>query len=155
MLIDLDYLAPPTDSLVKLLKGSIQIAFFAINSSSLAQSLELLYARLEKSLGTSEAELLWNRLVTWYQGTIDKEAICIRWTIDDRIHLSCKDQAIKFLRLEGNTKSAKCGTFEWSKKESEKLSANHILRQIANLLADDFVVGHQNDSEYDTIINLH
>jgi len=147
ILIDLDYLPPPTHSLVKLLKSSIQIAFFAANSNALAQSLVLIYSRLEKVLGNSETELLWNRLVTWYQGVINKEEVSLRWTIDGRIHLSCKEDSIKFLRLEGNAKGANCGTFEWSKTESEKLDANHILRQISNLLADEFVVGFQNDNE--------
>jgi enoyl-CoA hydratase/carnithine racemase len=142
VVIDLDYLAPPTDSLKRLLDAQTNIVFVSADSKSLCQSLDLVYSRLERLVGSQKANNYWNEFVSWYQGApIEKYDICLRWSVDDQLWFTHNEKQSSFVRLEGNGRDAAGGLLEWSGdlEHSETQSPDPCILGLANYLSDGFV----------------
>lgn len=133
--IDLNYLAPPTEVLVRLLRHDVQVVFAAAEAKALSVALNLIFNRLERQIGAAPAMALWERHVTWYQGVCDEvRGLVLRWAVDDRFLVSQSGIDTSFLRLEGNGSTAKPGLLEW---DGAPLAP--LVRQIAALVSDGFL----------------
>lgn len=136
LVVDLSYAAPPTAVLVRMLQQDARIVFVAPEARALTAALNLMFNRLERAVTTARAQPLWDRLVTWFQGDGDQgPQPLLRWTIDDRMIISHKDQTLTFLRLEGNGSGATPGLLEWDgppldglMSEATKLTSDGVIR---------------------------
>lgn len=131
--IDLNFLAPPTDILCRLLKAETQIAFVAADTEALAVALNLVFNRLERVLGAEPAARAWERLVSWYAGP--GVLPLLRWTIDDRMIIAAGDCETSFIRLAGNSSSAEIGFLEWAGAPQEAAWPADMLT-VAPLVSD-------------------
>lgn len=136
VVIDLDYLAPPTEIVCRMLKNETQITFVGAESDALGVAVNLVFNRLERALGADPAQKAWERLVSWYQGAPAEPLL--RWTIDDRVSIAAAGRTVSLLRLAGNASGAEPGYLEWPGGEPEELAGalpDEILA-VMRLLAD-------------------
>jgi enoyl-CoA hydratase/carnithine racemase len=142
--VDLDYLAPPTECLVRLLRsggGSRRLVFSAQEPKALAVGLNLVFARLERRLGGEAAYDLWHRQVAWNCGMVpEPDGVVLRFAVDDRLALDHGGRTYTVLRLEGNAGAAAPGVVEWV--EGDDLgpsSAPMAVRQVLGDVADAWI----------------
>jgi hypothetical protein len=116
--IDLQHLAPPTEILLRLLKKGCSLVFTAPVARQLSSSLNLIYGRLERTLGAAVAKKLWDTGVSWYLCELDPVgAIIMQWTPDDHFFIKTPQHEASFRRLAGNASNAAPGLLEWEGTE--------------------------------------
>ncbi len=114
VIIDMNFGAPPTEVLVRLLRHRLRVVFVASEAKTLAIALNLLFNRIERATSASVALELWEPNVTWYQGNPDEaRSLVLRWSVDDRFVVTSNSQSKSFVRLEGNGSGAQPGLMEW------------------------------------------
>jgi hypothetical protein len=112
----------------------MQLIFAATDSRDLMAALNLQFSRLEKVLGAVAAKTLWEDNISWFQGQSELSNVPIlRWTLDDCFTLTIEDQELRFLRLEGNSPSAKAGLMEYP---GSKYSLSDVAQCIISIVAD-------------------
>jgi hypothetical protein len=136
LVIDLNYVAPPTEILVRMLKAAVRLVFVAAEAKELAAALNLLFNRLERHMGAAAAQAAWERGVTWYEGVADEaRSLILRWAVDDRFAIAGSGIDLVFLRLEGNASNARPGLMEWAGAEP----LPDVARAVVALVADGVV----------------
>jgi len=135
VVIDLNTVAPPTAVMMRLLRASVPLIFSANDSRDLMIALNLLFSRLERSIGLAKAYDLWEHHVTWYIGpSVPAIHPVLRWTIDDAFHVLIGQDEWRFLRIDGNAGSAAAGAMEWAEPSDQNLPT--LLQSILSLTSD-------------------
>lgn len=135
LIVDLSHSAPPTAVLIRMLRRGTRLILVGPEAKPLAAAVNLLFNRLERELTTPKATVLWDKLVTWYQG--ESEVLThpvLRWLVDDRFQVQVRGETVSFLRLESNASSAKPGLLEWDGATPEERLSDQV-RVIADLAA--------------------
>ena len=135
VVVDLNTVAPPTAVMMRLLRASVPLIFSATDSRDLMIALNLLFSRLERSIGLAKAYDLWEHQVTWYIGPpVPAIHPVLRWTIDDAFHVLIGKDEWRFLRIDGNAGSAAAGAMEWAEPTDETLLP--LVQSILSLTSD-------------------
>jgi len=113
--IDADQLAPPAQTVRRLLESGYALCFLASETAVLQETLDLIYSRLERDPLAAKALEAWRRSVVWAieapeTGKEDRLPL-LSWTVDDRVRLKAGTAACELLRLAGNRGDAPAG---WS-----------------------------------------
>lgn len=113
LVIDLNFLAPPTAILAAILQARMNVIFVSTEPKTLMSALNMLYNRLERSLGADNVRHFWRGQVAWYCGSADADkAPILRWSADDRVMVVTTEGTFEFLRLDGNSSQAEKGIME-------------------------------------------
>lgn len=113
LVIDLNFLAPPTSILSAILQARVNVIFVATEPKTLMSALNMLYNRLERTMGADNVRHFWRGQVAWYCGHADpNKAPVLRWSADDRVMVVTTEGTFEFLRLDGNSSQAQKGIME-------------------------------------------
>jgi len=137
LMIDLNFLVPPTKLVTSILNAGVHIIFVSNESKTLMSALNIIYNRLERALGAELARFFWKKQVAWFSGFADsRKAPVLRWTVDDRIMVVTNDGTFEYLRLEGNSSQAGKGIMEALNAQSLNVHEFKRTAWIVPLVAD-------------------
>jgi hypothetical protein len=137
LMIDLNFLIPPTKLLTSILNAGVHVIFVSTESKTLMSALNMVFNRLERMIGADSARFLWKKQVAWFSGFADsRKAPVLRWTVDDRIMIVTNEGTFEYLRLEGNSSQSGKGIMEALNQMSLNISENKQLAWIIPLIAD-------------------
>jgi hypothetical protein len=113
LVIDLNFLTPPTSILTSILQAGARIIFVSTEPKTLMTALNMIYNRLERHMGAVQVRHLWHEQVAWFSGHADAaKSPILRWSADDRVMIVAQDGTFEFLRLDGNSSQAEKGIME-------------------------------------------
>lgn len=136
LVIDLNFLSPPTSVLVSILQAGVRVIFVATEPKPLMAALNLLYNRLERILGAAQVRHLWHDQVAWHCGHADSvKSPVLRWSADDRVMVVTQSATYEFLRLDGNSSQAEKGIMEAVNASSRAGRENPDIAPIIPLIA--------------------
>lgn len=136
LVIDLNFLTPPTSILVSILQAGARIIFVSTEAKSLMVALNMIYNRLERQLGAAQVRHFWHEQVAWFCGHADSgKSPTLRWSADDRVMIVTPDGTFEFLRLDGNSSQAEKGIMEAVNASSRAAKDSAAIAGIIPLIA--------------------
>ncbi len=138
--VDLHYVVPPAESMIRLLERGFELVFFAEDADELRRGLELAFARMERARTLDEVQRLWSQGISWFVARNESSyEPVLRWTPDDKVIYEYKGESLEWIRIAGNRGRASLGICEWVSEADISTIAEDESFQMLLLLSEGLV----------------